>query len=244
MDVKPKTPGENTRSTSRRRILVWLSVSFLIAAVAVVTAVLWERARPQIVTVDGRQYIFAGVDYGTKHIQPTWRARLLDRAPTSVSNYVQRVLGKRLGPITSFQTTEPSLCVWFRGLGPEVPAMSANGILAMLADENGALAGNRNVFGSFMGRFPWSHSTFQLVPRRARVLEVRLLTSVEHEVGRFHFANPVFRPLPAMAARSPSCGEKIWRLGSALGRVQGRRLSGTSVHRIPRWLAPGCAELV
>jgi hypothetical protein len=189
-------------TTGRKRI--WLALALLIAVVAV-AGVLWERSHrlpPQIITLpNGQQYRFAGVSYGTKHVQPTLSARLVSRLPSPLANFVQRMLGKRLGPITSFKTQEPSLCVWFEWLGTNAsPAGQNYFVSAMLSDQNDVMAGYRSSAGSLSGRSPWPSVAFGVVPRRSRELQCVLFDDPQkgpcREVGRVRFPNPLFGRFP------------------------------------------------
>ena len=199
----------------RKRI--WLAWVLAIAVAAFIGALwaLWRLAAPQMVTLsNGDRYRLAGVTWGTNHLEPTLAARVAKRIPSPLTNVFQRTLGKRLGPVTSFRTAEPSLFVWFRPLATSGQSSSLDPLRAVLADQN-SLAGTSP--GAMPGGFQWAitarpttpasggntqygAATFTAVPRRSPILQCVLFQPTEsgilREVGRVRFSNPLFGQFP------------------------------------------------
>jgi hypothetical protein len=191
-----------TRVTTTKLIL--LALALVIAVAAVIGAVweLWHQPTQQIITLpNGEQYRFAGVTCGTKHVQPTLAARVASQIPSPLTNLVQQVLGKRLGPITSFKTSEPSLSVWFQSLTMATPPAGARQVIrAMLSDQKEVVAGKQGLGVSSLGGCPGPVVLEAVVPKRSPVLQCVLLEYLENdprrEIGRVRFPNPLFGRFP------------------------------------------------
>jgi hypothetical protein len=203
--------------------IIRLGVILMIATVIAVIGLMYLQEPPptQFVTLSGQEYRFIGVTCGTKHGHGPFLARLVDRAPPFVSNFLQRsTLRVRIGTAQSFKTPQPALAVWFEPvftnratsirsrLSSIVTVSSPQGagsdVQAMLADEQGVIAGKageipmRATFpGVSSGPFP---IFFPVVPRRSRMIECCFYTvpaipeGARREVGKVRFPNP-FYPL-------------------------------------------------
>lgn len=206
-----------------KKRIIRLSV-FLIVAVAtaaIVLSYLQEPPPSQIITLsNGEQFRLTGVTYGTEHVQGPTLARLVNHLPAWLASFLRRKMGSSLGTAYSFQTPQPALGVWLEPLntnaGPRMvrtisgvrymggvnsqPAMLASEMQALLADENGVLAGKFCESASqsplpttgsvpvigvtpYIGTFPFPNTGsgpfpifFPLVPRRSRTLECRFFT--------------------------------------------------------------------
>jgi hypothetical protein len=189
-----------------------------VTVIAVMAAILWPKPReaPQIITMpDGQKWQFIGTTYGTNHVMGSAVARLVNHLPPSAAKYARKLFGTRLGQITTQQTTEPSLCVWFRPLVTNLPVLAAwssyPSITAKLADEQGVEGGTKPYVPWIANRAVSPLGIFQVVPRRSRELQLCFYRSFQaepiREIDRVCFANPLYgrypqwRPEPVPAVK-------------------------------------------
>ena len=207
------------KTTSKRICLALI----LVLAVAVAVPVLWKKQTlPQIVTLqNGQRYRYAGVTYGTNHVQPTMVARVLNRMPLSLASLVQRKLGKHLDPINSFTSTEPLLVLWFQRLTTNAVPYGQflhDHFPAKFADRNGVVAGFKSSDDPWGGRWENDHSIYDVLrlahsaewpvaafglvaPRRSPTLQCVLFEYLPggatcREAGRVSFSNPFYGRFP------------------------------------------------
>jgi hypothetical protein len=202
-----QTPGGGTGPTAvhRRRKWLWMVVVF----VGMVTAVVWPRkpeGPPQIITIpNGDKYEFMGVTYGTNHVMGSVAARLVSHLPGGMTNWVQKHFGNKIGPIRTFYTPSPGLCVWFKLLETNgVPIRNSPRIYAKLADENDVEGGEQYV-QQFLPRLPntvYPLGVFFVAPRRSHVLQLCFYNTdrsgnISNEIARVRFPNPLYGRFPA-----------------------------------------------
>ena len=200
---------------------------------------IWQLPRPQFVTLpNGDRYRLAGVTWGTNHVEPTLAARVARRIPLSLTNVVQRVLGKHLGPITSFKTDEPSLFVWFQPLARSGQSSPLNRLSARLADQNGVTGNSPGVMvrgtqwamimspAALAGRgnAQYGAATFTVLPRRSPVLQCVLFEAaaqgVSREVGCVRFLNPVFGRFPQWQPETLPATKRVGDFEVCLEKLQ------------------------
>ena len=176
---------------------IWLALT-LVIVFAAAAGLLWKKEPPQIIVLpDNLKVQFVGVTYGTNHLQPGVLARLVSKLPSSTTNLVRQVLGKRLGPITSFQTPQASLCLWFKYVGTN---HSRNDLTfdAKLTNEQGSFTADARWIN--FQNDPWQYAVFQGVPRHSLELQCVLYSQIwggdlfpkGEEVGRVSFRNPFY----------------------------------------------------
>ena len=210
--LKPEANLTSGNGTSRSRAprrskLIRLALAVLVAAVAVTAWLLWDitsEAPPQFVTIPyGQKFQFAGLTYGTTHFVGSIAARLVNRLPLPLANAARKHFGKSLGQFTSFQTTRPTLCLWFKPVGTNAPSSAGNVwptmTYAKLADENGIEAGTRWQISSLSDTWPWGE--IEVMNRRSPMLQLRIYQgnsgfSTVREIGRVRFPNPLYGHFP------------------------------------------------
>ena len=201
---KPLIPVMAIKTATKR---ICLALTLMLSIAAAVALVCKKPPLPQIVSLpNGEQFRFAGVTYGTKHVQPNLAARLISHLPSSLASFVQRKLGRRPDPFTSFTLPEPSLVIWFQRLGTNAPSNPGVNCSAMLADQDGVVTANESSPSLFGGGYQWTFEAFGVVPRRSRVLQCILFDykfpqsgssgGVGPEIGRVRFPNPLYDRFP------------------------------------------------
>jgi hypothetical protein len=195
------------RMRVRKRIF-WPVVALLLLA-AVAGAWWWtgaHQAPPQIITLpNGERYQFVGATYGTRNVPPVLAAELVSWLPARLASLARRYIG---GSAVQFRAGgkfgKPRLLVWFRALGTNafVPSIVLDD---RLADQAGNEAGVESVadFTRFFHLGDWTYADFSTFPRRSRVIQCNLYTSVAINstnppalVGSIHFPNPAYGRFP------------------------------------------------
>jgi hypothetical protein len=203
-----------------KRYWVLLALTWLagMAVVAIVGLLGWGTRRnmpEQIVTTkDGVQYRFAGVTYGTNHIQGPMMARLVNQLPKPLATFARNRLGTRLGAVGLLPTEQASLVVWFQEITTSVRRVSIAGgtparptilmgFSGMLVDQQAVEAGVAAAPYSAMPAYSgkpfigyWYGLPFPVVPKRSRTLRCRLYTNDGRQtgplLGEVSFPNPLY----------------------------------------------------
>lgn len=181
-------------------------ISVLLAVAAGVAALLWHAgafSSPQYVTIGGQTYRFAGLTYGTNHLVGTWLGKLVARLPKPLAGAVTAIAGS--GQTQTTTSLRPSVCVWLESQRPIATTGGGTIYYALLADENGIMAGRQaiNSAGGYMSP-RWVGAMFSDLPRRNRTVQCVLFQYVPpdgqpgkyNEVGRIHFTNPLYGQYP------------------------------------------------
>jgi hypothetical protein len=204
--------------SKRRWVLLALTWLTAMAVVAIVALLGWgtRRDMPEqiITTKNGVHYRFAGVTYGTNHIQGPMMARLVNQLPKPLAAFARNRLGTRLGAVGILPTEQPSLVVWFQELrtnalyiAPAAGMVARHGIVmgfsGMLVDQHGVEAGVAAApygvmpaysGGPYVG--PWCGLPFPVAPRRSRTLRCCLyINDGSHTgplLGEVSFPNPLY----------------------------------------------------
>jgi hypothetical protein len=247
-------------------LLLGVSLIAALAFAAIGLCLLQRPPPPQRITLStGAQYRLVGVTYGTEHAHGPILARLVNKLPASVGNFVQRKLGSRLGTACSFSTPQPALGVWFEPVGtntgpgmnirmPIGIASSSRGasstLQAMLADEHGVLAGNigETAVALALPRTSWSPFPifFPVVPKRSRVIECCFFAvpagpeGAYREIGRVHFPNPEFGRFATWKAEPLPATQRVGDLAVRLEHfTTGKPAPGTRLNFLTGNPAPG-----
>jgi hypothetical protein len=194
----------------------WIPILIILAA-ALTLGILWSRRDSSASKVfqfrNGMQYRLAGVTHGTNHVMGSGLARFVDKLPDPVEASVRKALGRRVGTLQRRTTPETSICAWFEVVATNQIALpQPMTIYAMLADENGVFAGDREYVSTWFGTpaAPWIVAQFPAAPRRSRSLQCVFFEYMSggnyHEVERVRFRNPLYgrfsewqpEPLPAV----------------------------------------------
>jgi hypothetical protein len=223
----------------------------LLSAVALVLALLgWlvvegmrglRDARQLLTLLDGTQYVFAGVTWGTNHSAPSLAARLTDHLPWGLDDRVRKKYGTRWGLVPPVQIPSPALMVWMRpvtspsgGISGPLPSPFLGVPRAILADGSGQNGGLSTYVP--VGTSPWLRASFPMVPRRSRMLEVHFYqakgtrSSGGVRIGSVRFRNPLFGRYPQWNPESLPSARMVEDLNvelAACGKVSSETQSFT-----------------
>jgi hypothetical protein len=189
----------------RRKILL---VVALAAVTIVAVALLWPTTPRQfIVLPEGKKLEFVGVTYGTNHSRNV-AAGIISHLPARLADLILKHAGRLRDQLTSFQTTSPSLCIWFQF--PESPAsLKTNlpqGVFSELADDHDQRGGVVLTMNPMKLARPLG--VFSVLPRRSSVLHLHIYQNQfqqdpkKYELGQVTFPNPVFRQYPQWSAET------------------------------------------
>jgi hypothetical protein len=182
------------------------AVVTVLLALATVVVVMLVRNPPSktITLLDGRQFRFVGVTYGTNSAMIGTVTRLVRHLPPNLQNFAKAHFAAWLDDAFPYRSADPTLCFWFRPVDTNYPPSAAAALPRsdpILLDDHGRQAmdpGNEFVIQPTGTQV---FAAFQAVPRRSRTLELRLFPNPraaagDTEVGRITVANPVYGKYP------------------------------------------------
>lgn len=183
-----------------RKLILRTSVLLLGVGLVVGLVVLVSQAPARSVTLaNGATLHCLGATYGTNHVTPGY-SRLVRLLPSPLRSFLGFTR-----PTQSFGTDTPLLTVWLQ----DEPLAASNrlsriGIVSMVADEQGVLAGNEAWCSLWPGGIGTFNLQFRAVPRRSRAVRIQFFSEgvgmQRTPLGELILPNPALDESPAWEA--------------------------------------------